>query len=265
MAFLTVNNAKIYYETHGKSKQSLVLIAGFGCNHTFWLPLIPYLKTDFQILILDNRGSGETQDDNGDFTLETLADDVMALINFLGWEKPHIAGHSMGGSITQILAAKYANAIGKILLLNTSAKTNAVALMVLRNMLRLQEANIPLDLLVQEFIPWAFSEAFVENSKKLALYIKAVQEYPFPQTLVGNTRQTKALEVFDFRSSLNRINAKTLIVGNSRDLLVSGEELRYLKENIQNSSLTILAGGHVMLVEEPKTTVDMIKQFLAVA
>ncbi len=260
-----MNDAKIYYETHGKSKQSLVLIAGFGCNHTFWLPLIPYLKNDFQILILDNRGSGETQDNNENFILETLANDVMALVNFLGWEKPHIVGHSMGGSITQILAANYANALGKIMLLNTSAKSNAVALMVLRNMLKLQEANISLDLLAQEFIPWSFSEAFIADSKKLALYIKAIQEYPFPQTLIGNKRQIKVLEAFDFRTSLNRMKAKTLIIGNSRDLLVSEEELKYLKENIQNANLTMLAGGHVMLVEAPKTTVDLIKHFLGKA
>lgn len=262
MALLKVNNANIYYETHGKGQQCLVLIAGFGCNHTFWGPLVENLKNDFQMLILDNRGSGQTQNGNEDITIQMLAEDVMAIVNFLGWEKPDVIGHSMGGTIAQNLAITYANSIGKIMLFNTAAKLNAICLMALSNALKLQKANVPFDLLIEEFIPWVFSEEFVLDSIKLAKYKKTVKEYPYPQTIKGNEQQIRALEVFDSRMSLNRIKSETLIVGNERDLFIGEKELKFLKDNIINSNLMLLPGGHATLMEKIDITADVVRKFL---
>jgi 3-oxoadipate enol-lactonase len=262
MAEFKVNDANIYYEVQGQGQKPLVLIAGYGCNHTFWEPLIPFLSQDFQILIFDNRGSGQTVSSQKDFTLETIADDVMAMVNFIGWHKPTVIGHSMGGAITQTLAVKYANEIGDILLCNTAAKINAICLMALSNAIKLQKTNIAIDLLIETFLPWVFSEEFVSDSAKVAAYKKAILTYPYPQTIEGNEQQLKALESFNLRTSLNRIRSKTLILGNTRDLFMGEEELQFLKDNIPKARLTLLPGGHATLMENPEKTFDIIQEFL---
>ena len=58
--------------------------------------------------------------DGAPYNLFDMADDVALLIDRLGIEKPHILGASMGGMISQILAAKYPEKIDKVGLLFTS-------------------------------------------------------------------------------------------------------------------------------------------------
>jgi 3-oxoadipate enol-lactonase len=261
MSWMNINNANIYYEVHGQG-QPLVLIAGFGCDHSFWMPLIDGLSSQFKILILDNRGSGQTQDDNKGFTIEVLADDVMGLVNALAWKKPHVIGHSMGGTIAQTLAVKYSNELGKIMLCNAAAKFNGLSSIVLHNVLALQKAKLSIELLTATFMPWVFSESFLVNPSKVAFYLKAVKEYPFPSTLEGNARQVKALDAFDLKKSFGKIQAETLILGADRDLLASAIELQFLKDHINNATLRILPGAHVMIMEQPQETIKIIKEFL---
>src|SRR5438876_4640499 len=116
MAICKVNNAEIYYEIHGEGKL-LVLIEGFGCDHSFWTPLLEPLSKHFKVLIFDNRGTGQTKDNNQDFTFQTLTKDILDLIATLTTEtRVQIIGHSMGGAIAQIIAAEHPEKIDKLML-----------------------------------------------------------------------------------------------------------------------------------------------------
>lgn len=261
MVKVKVNNANVYYEVSGQG-HPLVLVAGFGCNHTFWKPLKEILLTRFQVLVLDNRGSGQTQYESNVFTLETLADDVMALIDTLGWVKPHVVGHSMGGAISQYLGVKYSNKLGKLILCNTAAKFGMMTSMILHNMLALQKAKVAVDLLTETFMPWVFSEEFLSDGLKVARYKKGIQEDPYPQTIEGNEGQIRALDAFDLKLLLNRIQNETLIIGNKRDLLTSETDLEFLRANIVHSVLRILPGAHATLMEQPEVSANMIMEFV---
>ena len=78
MSMIKLNNSDFYYEIHGQDnlETPLVLIEGFGCDHSIWATVVANLKNKFKILIFDNRGSGQTQDNNKPLTLIDLADDV---------------------------------------------------------------------------------------------------------------------------------------------------------------------------------------------
>lgn len=261
MPHLKVNKADIYYEVRGQG-QPLVFIAGFGCDHSLWGRLVENLASEFQILVLDNRGSGQTKDDGANFSLETMADDVMALVNFLGWERPNIVGHSMGGGIAQDLGIRFSDKLGKIMLFNTAAKLNAVSMMALNNTLKLQKAKVDIDLLIESFMPWVFSDTFLADPLEVALYKKTVKEYPYPQTEQGNERQIKALEMSYSQLQLNKIQAETLIVGADRDLLVTEQELKFLNNHIPNSILKIFPGSHALPIEQLKLSTSLIIEFL---
>src|SRR5206468_4167755 len=84
---------------------------------------------------------GKDKNGHADFTIENLADDVIQLAAQLDLNHPHIMGHSMGGSIAQQLCAKYPDSIGKLVLLNTSSKTNMVSIMALQAILNLKANN----------------------------------------------------------------------------------------------------------------------------
>lgn len=262
MPHIEVNHAKIYYELHGEG-HPLVLISGFGCDHSFWTSFIEPLSEKFQILIFDNRGSGQTEDNNEAFTIETLADDVIALANALNLKKPHILGHSMGGAIALQIAIKYPVQISKLMVLNAAAKFSAVSSMALRGIIELQKNNVPLDIILDCFMPWVFSNEFLSDPKNVELYKKAVKEYLYPQTVEGNERQLNALDDFDIRASLYKIKNETKIYGNEQDLLVSHKEINFLFGNIKNVALEILQGSHLQVIEKYNTyTLKIINYFV---
>lgn len=261
MPTLNVNDASMYYEIHGQGTP-LVLISGYGCDHNVWLPLLDKLASLFKVIIFDNRGSGQTLDDDSDFNIETLAEDCFQLTQLLNIQKPHVLGHSMGGEIAQWMAIQYPEHINKLLIFNSQSKVNEIALKALEALLKLQQANLDLNLIMDNFMPWGFSEEFLSDPEKVLAQKKFMKEYPHRQTARGNERQLNALKKFDTRTVLKKIKTPTLIFGCNRDLLISNEEILFLHQHIQHSILKQLPGSHLMIFEKPDLAFNIIQEFL---
>jgi pimeloyl-ACP methyl ester carboxylesterase len=81
----------------------LVLIHGLGSCKEMWRPVVPMLAREREVVMLDLPGFGASPP--GPTTVEGLADAVAEFAAGLGFERPHIAGNSMGGGIALELAA----------------------------------------------------------------------------------------------------------------------------------------------------------------
>ncbi len=262
MPHIVINTAKIYYEIHGDGeREPLVLIAGYGCDHTIWLPLLEKLSKHFKVLIFDNRGSGQTTDDDRNFTLFDLAEDCIKLMQSLNFNHSHVLGHSMGGDIAQLIAIHQGHFINKLGLLNCQSNMNAVSSKVLEGIVKLQRASVDLALIMDVFVPWGFSAEFLSDNEKVALQKKRMIEYPYRQTLRGNERQLAALQGFDSRDSLQKILQPTFILGCDKDLLVLPDEIEFLHQKIKNSQLKMLHGSHLQIFETPEPGIDIIIDF----
>ena len=121
MPFATVRDARIYYETHGKG-EPLVLVAGFTCNSLVWQEMLPFLTKHFQILIFDNRGSGQTEFSNPSCSIETMAKDTVGLLEALHWKQAYFVGHSMGTAIVQQICLDFPHVVQKGVLCAPFAK-----------------------------------------------------------------------------------------------------------------------------------------------
>ncbi len=73
MPKIVVNHLGIYYEEHGnKNAEPLLLIPGLGLSHTFWAPIVKSLAASYRVILLDNRGSGQSDVPNVSYTAETI-------------------------------------------------------------------------------------------------------------------------------------------------------------------------------------------------
>src|SRR3990167_709261 len=142
----------IYYEIKGAG-YPMVLISGFTCDHTLWMPIANKLAEHFQLILFDNRGVGRTQDDNAELSAELLAGDIRALVQGLGLKKPHIIGQSMGGAIAQKFASLYPEEIGKLGLLVTTAKWRQVPLFWVKSHLMMRQKGVGKEILIDTVIP----------------------------------------------------------------------------------------------------------------
>lgn len=81
------------------SGQSVVLLHGVGMNKNVWVPQVNDLCIDFDVLVFDMWGHGESTLPNHKLGLQDYTEQLTALLGELGIESAHIVGHSMGALI----------------------------------------------------------------------------------------------------------------------------------------------------------------------
>lgn len=256
-----INHANFYYELHGQG-HPIILIAGYTCDHLIWTPILEALSKHFQVCIFDNRGVGQTQDDNGPLSAKLMAQDVMLLAEQLQLKKPHIIGQSMGGTIAQMVGSLYADKIGKLCIMNSSAKWRKAMIMGERSLLMMREKGLDFDFIFAATLPWIFGNAFLEDEQALAQLKKNLLENPFPQSLTDQQRQFTVLDDFDGIPFLKDIKADTLVVAGLQDLISLPGESRYLADHIKHAKLSEFDSGHGIMNEVPRELAQALITFL---
>jgi pimeloyl-ACP methyl ester carboxylesterase len=105
-AYAKINGVRIYYEKYGQGEPLLLLHGGFS-HIAREGALIDLLSPHYQVIAVDTRGHGRSTLDDRPMTYPLLADDLVRLVEELRAGPVTIVGHSDGGVIGYILAAKY--------------------------------------------------------------------------------------------------------------------------------------------------------------
>ncbi len=104
----------LYYRNG--DKPVLVLIHGLMSSYETFLSLVPYLKEDYSLLLVDQRGHGKSHDTGFDYHLETMASDLKKLLDSLAIKKIFLLGHSMGARTALMFGYKYPDMIKKMII-----------------------------------------------------------------------------------------------------------------------------------------------------
>jgi len=112
------DGATIAYDVRGEGPPVL-LVQGAGVPGSGWQPQVEGLADRHELAWFDNRGIGGTPLPPGKLTIETLAQDGLAVMDALGWTSAHVAGHSMGGLIAQAMAIAAPERVRSLALLCT--------------------------------------------------------------------------------------------------------------------------------------------------
>ena len=122
MPIANVNGINLYYRVHSQG-EPLILITGLGGGHTAWFFQLRSFKKHFQCITMDNRGIGKTDKPKEPYTVRTMADDIIGLMDHLSIEKADVVGISMGGMISQEIAINYPDRVKKLVLGCTAPTT----------------------------------------------------------------------------------------------------------------------------------------------
>ena len=119
--YARVNGLDLYYELHG-SGQPLVVLPG-----SFWTieamgELVPQLATTRRVIAVELQGHGHTADIDRPLRYEWLADDIAALIRYLGLEQADIFGYSLGGGVALQTAIRHPELVRKLAVASTAFK-----------------------------------------------------------------------------------------------------------------------------------------------
>jgi pimeloyl-ACP methyl ester carboxylesterase len=104
---VTVNGVKIHYYRTGTDRPPIVLAHGITDNGLCWSRLAKVLAQNYEVVMIDARGHGLSEQNPPDFTIQSHVADLAGLVDALDLEQPVIIGHSMGAANTALVAASY--------------------------------------------------------------------------------------------------------------------------------------------------------------
>lgn len=113
---IETNGIKLAYTRTGGTKPALVLAHGVTDNGLCWTPVATQLAPDYDVVMVDARGHGQSDAPAEGYDPLTQANDLAGVIVGLGLERPYVLGHSMGAVTALVLAGTHPDLPGAILL-----------------------------------------------------------------------------------------------------------------------------------------------------
>jgi 2-succinyl-6-hydroxy-2,4-cyclohexadiene-1-carboxylate synthase len=182
MVKLTVRDVAYNFEIAGlEDQRPLLLLHGFTGSSQSWLPVLPLLAPQRQIIAVDLLGHGRSPSPVRAirYGMETVAADLLDLLDQLAIEQTDILGYSMGGRLALYLAAQAPQRVGALILESASPGLKSKE----EQQVRRQQDNALADRIEREGL-----EAFVDYWQNLPLWASQQQ---LPDDVRANLRQQR--------------------------------------------------------------------------
>lgn len=237
MRSFTHGDVELAYTVYGNpSDRPLLLVHGLGADHAMWRPQCTrYPDEGYFLIVPDIRGHGESDCDER-FTMDDAAADLAALLGEVGVEGVTVCGVSMGGVLAQRLAIDHPNLVDALVLSDTfSGVHGAVA------RLNARAAEVGLSLL-PELLQWKIVESHFNAPEhdQLREYFRTMLFQTDPSVL---KQARRALNRFDCRDELDRIDAPTLVLVGQKNGEWFVELARETAAGIDEATFEILTDG----------------------
>ncbi len=221
---------------------------GLGADKNAWFLQVREFKKHFLVIAIDNRGTGEGDKPEADFTIMDMADDTISLMDHLCINKSHILGISMGGEIAQEIAINYPERVKRLLLASTLYSGSAMEKYTKENFSNV-DADKDIDNMdVEKYFKEQVSLSFhLEESN---IYVQMSDDYI---KLVGAEvlkKHMKASVCFEAEDRLHLIKARTMVLTGTEDRVVPPRFSEVLSDRIKDSVLIkIENGSHAVNLE----------------
>ena len=242
-----LSGVTLEYAEQGNSKGTAVIFLHGGTDS--WRSferVLTYIPESIHAFSLSQRGHGDSDRPDGDYSIRRMADDVAELMDAVEAPKAVIVGHSMGSLVAQQFAVDHGDRLSALVLL--SATTSMVGngpVGELAEALKTMDGPIPYEL-AKEFqtstlaqpVPSQFLDMVIAECRKPPVRVwRAVME---------------GILQFDVSSELAAIQAPTVVIHGEKDTFMSRTDHEAVVGAIRGARLCVYEGaGHAMHWEEP--------------
>ncbi|TME18560.1 MAG: alpha/beta hydrolase [Chloroflexi bacterium] len=198
--YAEVNGINLYYEFHGAGRPLILLHGGLGSGEMFG-PILPLLAESHRVVAVDLQGHGRTADIDRPIDVRLMADDIAALIDHLGLDRPDVVGYSLGGGVALHTAAKYPAKVRRLVAAAANIRPDAIY-----PEMRAQQVQVS-----------GAAADFMKDTPMYQLYQKvAPRPEDFPRLLdkIGASMSKD----FDYTEEVRSLQVPTLIVAADADM-----------------------------------------------
>jgi 3-oxoadipate enol-lactonase len=258
MDFIELDGVTLRYELSGKGDRTLVLVHEMGGSLESWDDVVPRLAESRRVLRYDTRGAGMSQKVRGKLGIDTMADDIAALLDHIGIAgKVALAGIAVGGAIALHFAARHperASAVAVGSPATGMAPDRRAA--ALERVAKVEAAGM----------------AFAVESSMLSCYAPELRGdiarfERFRARWLGNDPASYAtisrmLVATDMQDELASLRCPVLVIGGSLDRVRPPPLAEAVAEVIPGARYVEVRTGHYMAVQTPELIFDCIEEFL---
>jgi 3-oxoadipate enol-lactonase len=267
MPEVRVNGINIYYRVQGRG-EPLILIMGLGGECGDWFLQARAFKKYYRVITFDNRGVGKSDKPGEPYTVKTMADDTVGLMDYLGIDKAHILGVSLGGMIAQEVAINYPERVRKLILVSTNAGRD-------------EEGEHSPELLRAMGLKEGFSDEDI-RSVDMGRVMNSLNAHAFSGGAIkmvavpfcwmrgklfgieGMKGQFEAAMTHSTLDRLQMIKAPTLVIAGTEDRIIPHSSADVLASRIPGARLVKIEGGSHTLVAEKRSRFNReVLNFLA--
>ncbi len=240
---------------HATGRPVVVLVNGWTASGLLWpTDVVARMQESFDVVRVDNRGSGYSRTAPAPFTLAQLATDVRDVLREIGAPAATVVGLSMGGMIAQELAINHPDVVERLVLCGTRppmpagfSPSNSVLTSMMSAPRPGERVGEFLDRTWGSVVGPGFPDSHPDRMREL---VDRVRERPTPRAGVFN--QMRAIASWSGAWRLSRITAPTVVLHGTDDPLIPVGNGMRLAQLIDGAGYVELPGvGHIVPFEAP--------------
>jgi pimeloyl-ACP methyl ester carboxylesterase len=267
MRHLQTPDATIHYHREG-SGPPLILLQGAGVIGEGWRPQIDAFREQYTVIAPDNRGIGASTYHAAKLTVADMAGDALAIADAEGFDRFHLAGHSIGGLIAQEIALRARARVLSLALLCTFERGGQAARLTpdiiwsgLRT--RLGTAAMRRRAFMQLVMPGDYLAGVDES--KLAGDLAKLFGHDLASQPPIVMKQLQAAAKYDASSRLSELaGVRTRVISARQDRIALPEFGQALAGRIPGARYVEIAeGGHAVTIQCPNRVNELLAEHLA--
>ena len=264
MDVVSRNNVVVVGDETGPT---VLLAHGFGCDQNLWRLVVPSLAERCRVVLFDHVGAGRSDVSAWDAerysSLDTYADDVLAICRELDLRDVVLVGHSVSAMIAVLAANREPERFAKLVLLTPSPCY--VDDGDYRGGFSREDVDELLESLESNYLGWSavMAPVIMDNHDRPELGEELTNSFCRTDPEMARVF-ARATFLSDNRADLAQVSVPTLVLQCARDAIAPREVGQFVHEQIPGSRLVTLdAVGHCPQLSDPQITAGAVMAFVS--
>jgi 3-oxoadipate enol-lactonase len=252
-----VGTDRISYDLAGPvGAPGVLLLHSIGTTRDLWEAQARELASSYRVIRYDARGHGGSSAPAGDYTLEQLGGDALAVLDAVRVGRAHVVGLSLGGLTAMWLGVHAPARVGRLVLANTAARVGTAERWVER--IAQVRAGGMAGIVEPTMMRW-FSDSFRAQQPATVDAYRVMLAGCSP---IGYAGCCAALRDADVRDAITGIAAPTLIIAGDQDQATTLADAEGMRSRITGATMVTLPAAHLSNLEQPTAFTEAVRQFL---
>ena len=258
----TINGSTLHYVTNGREGATPVLfLHGFPFSHAMWSDQLALVGKEFFAIAYDIKGHGNSDVDDGQYTIESHVDDLIGMLDHLKIQQVIVVGLSMGGYITLRALERNPERFRAAVLCDTRSEPDSTEGRIKRAVSARTVKKSGSAAFAAEFVKAVFAAESLTKRAEAVARIRNIIEHTPPLSIAGTLIALAART--DTTPSLGATKVPTLVMVGELDVTTPPSASQAMHDRIPGSELHIMPGAaHMSNLENPTAFNEHLLQFL---